>query len=456
MRLWQKIFLLTLILTLLAVNAVSFVLLLRSQRSSLILAKEKAQAVCETAVLELERSIQDEKERTDYFLLTEQDIMDLLSAEINKSALGCEVRVNPGVSADYYQMALINDDYGEHLIQVGTSVFWEGHFYRVTVDSNVEELFEQFVRDLTFSRWFGGGVALIIAVLLLVSSLMLTRPLKRLETATERIANGEYSERIIVKGSGEIAELSEHMNIMSAEIEANINRIEQISSSRETFIENMTHELKTPLTSILGFADILTIKSDMTEDERREYASIIAAEAKRLRLLSSKLMELVALNETELELHPVNLKELIERAVEAFSPICAGRQCSICAKLEPVVIDADNALFTSLVLNLLDNALKASSPGQYIDICAEKKDGEAILHVKDSGIGIPEDQLAHVTEAFYMVDKSRSRSAGGAGIGLSLCKAIAEAHRGTLEIESAENCGTTVLLTVPVPKEGGK
>lgn len=458
MRFWQKIFFLTLLLTLLAVNTTSFVLLTRSQANSLTLAKEKAQTVCDAAVSELELAVQREKEQSGCFLLTDRELRELLSAEISASVSEQEIAVTPiqySEATEMNQTMLISSGQGNERIQVSTTAFWEGRCFRVTVCSDISELFQQFRGDMVFSQWFGGTMALMIAAVLLAASLFLTKPLKRLESATKQIASGAYQERIKIRGHDEIAELAAHMNTMSAEIEANIHHIEQISISRETFIANMTHELKTPLTSILGFADILTIKSNITEEERREYAAIIAAEAKRLRVLSSKLMELISLQETELTLLPVDLQELIGRTVDTFLPVCTERRCQIQADVPAVKINADRALFTSLILNLLDNALKASSPGQSITICGEEKDGTVILQVRDCGIGIPQEQLAHVTEAFFMVDKARSRSAGGAGIGLSLCKAIVEAHHGTFAIESRENCGTTVWITVPISEGAG-
>lgn len=457
MRLWQKIFLLTLLLALLAVNTTSFVLLSRNQANSLVLAKEKAQTVCDAVVSELEYAIQREKEQSGRFLLTDQALSELLSAEISTSESEQEIVVTPiqfSEEAEMGQTTLTRGGQGNELIQVSTTVFWEGRFFRVSVYSDASALFSQFGRDMAFSRWFGGAMALMIAAALLAASLILTKPLKYLEEATKQIAGGAYRERIEVKGHDEIAELAGHMNVMSAEIEANVHHIQRILKSRETFIANMTHELKTPLTSILGFADILTIKGDVSEEERREYATVITAEARRLRTLSSKLMELIALQETELTLQPVNLQGLIGRTVETFLPVCTERQCQIQADVPAVKINADSALFTSLILNLLDNALKASSPGQTITVSGAEKGGTVVLQVRDQGMGIPQEQLIHVTEAFYMVDKARSRKAGGAGIGLSLCKAIVEAHHGTFEITSRENCGTTAWVTIPV-SEGG-
>lgn len=199
----------------------------------------------------------------------------------------------------------------------------------------------------------------------------------------------------------------------------------------------------------------MTIKSDMGETERREYAGVIAAEARRLKLLSSRLMELISIQETELALRPVDFGELTERALEVFAPVCGERQCTVRKKLQPLQVEADEALLTSLVLNLLDNALKASAPGQEIAVTLKEQEGSALLTIRDYGIGIPESELERVTEAFYMVDKARSRSSGGSGVGLALCKAIAEAHHGTLRIESKEQYGTRVSVVVPCAGDKG-
>ena len=330
MRLWQKIFLLTLCLTALAVDSVSLVLLTRNQAGSLSLARDRIGTVCDGAVQELGHLIQERKEELGCLMLTESEMETLISKirldadgqlfltdadegvvkteDVNGSRQVWEnaIRVElvcgesagnmdgPGVflfSSEQLSPEAgsvrteLAEERGSIRICRSTTAFWEGRFYRVKVSSDLAELFGRFREDLVFSQWMSGGVSLLTAVVLLCSILYLTRPLKRLEAATEQIAGGEYGYRIQVKGNDEIAELARHMNGMAAEVEASIRRVEELARGRETFIANMAHELKTPLTSILGFADIMTIQSDMGEAERREYAAVIAAEAKRLKIL---------------------------------------------------------------------------------------------------------------------------------------------------------------------------
>ena len=133
-----------------------------------------------------------------------------------------------------------------------------------------------------------------------------------------------------------------------------------------------------------------------------------------------------------------------------YQPICEGVPLSLSLDLEPAIVQADESLFTTLIVNLLDNARKASEPGKEIAIRCKKRDGYAYIQITDQGMGIPEDQLSHVTEAFYMVDKSRTRKAGGAGLGLALCKAIVTAHHGELTIESKLHEGTMVTISLPL------
>ena len=461
MKLWQKIFLLTLLLTILAVNTVSVVLLTRNQTNALSLAKDNAQVLCSSVASDLQNEILHAKTILRKNILTERELADCLTtAAADLENEQYQIFVSQ-IEAGYGSLAsvpekdrfastmLVHSSEGTQ-IQAETTTFWEGHFFRVLIRYPVSQLFTQFYKDLLFCQYYSGVISFVVAVILLIVIRAVTRPLNRLEIAAKNIAGGNYQNRIPIKGSDEIAELSKQMNMMSAAIEEKITQIEQISENREIFIANMAHELKTPLTSILGFADLLKIKSEVPEDERREFASIIAAEAKRLRLLSTKLMELVSLGEDALKLTPTPLKALLEKIIDEFAPISDEKYCMVEYELENVTINADPALFTSLILNLMDNARKASELGQVISIRLQRKEGKAIILIRDYGRGIPAEHLAHVTEAFYMVDKARSRGAGGAGVGLSLCKAITEAHHGTFEIDSQEHVGTTVTLTFPI------
>lgn len=454
MRLWQKIYLITLFLSLAAIHILPTAVLVRNQRDSLKLASEEARQAASSAAREIGNGIDKMKIQKGRAFLTDNETREYLAAAGESLRQnGREVSVSrtaqPTAEDEVSRTALAGQGDSRY-IKVTIPVFLEGSVYQVKYETDVTEMFAGFTRERNFIRAAGIITALIMAGVLLAVIVWLTRPLKKLELATERIAEGRYQERVAVRGHDEIAELAGHLNEMARRIEEHVGQTSRLAESRRVFIANMTHELKTPLTSILGFADILKIKGSVSDEERREYAAIIGAEAGRLRGLSSKLMELITLEENALELRPVDLGRLLVKVVESFRPACEERNLRISHKVESVAVDMDEELFTSLLYNILDNACKASAKGQTIRLEARKKGRDAVIQIRDQGMGIPKDQLEFVTEAFYMVDKSRSRKAGGAGIGLALCKTIAEAHHGELVIESEAGRGTCVTLTFPV------
>ena len=222
--------------------------------------------------------------------------------------------------------------------------------------------------------------------------------------------------------------------------------LERVAEDRKTFIGNLAHEMKTPLTSILGFADILRIKRVVTDKERRDYASVIVEEAKRLRALSGKLMELITVGGAELDLQQVPLREMLQEAAVSLHPLLTEREIHLSCAAPDVRIHADRELFKSLIYNLVDNAAKASAPGQTVEIVSGYRSGLLYIDVRDRGIGIPEKELKRVMQPFYMVDKVRTRKSGGAGLGLALCVNIARLHHAALSIQSKVGKGTCVTI----------
>lgn len=218
-----------------------------------------------------------------------------------------------------------------------------------------------------------------------------------------------------------------------------------------------THELKTPMTGILGYANLLrSMQPDPAE--QREAAGAIYHEAHRLESLSGKLLQLLHLDEEELALEPISLDRAVTMAVKAAHPALEqNRHARVESFSTGLWVQGDADLLCDLVLNLITNAAKAG-PGGTITVSAEQAGKTVLLRVRDHGCGIPADQLSRVTEPFYMVDKSRARKQGGSGLGLALCSRIAQAHGGTLTIDSAPGKGTAVTITLrtaPKPEEGG-
>ena len=292
----------------------------------------------------------------------------------------------------------------------------------------------------------------LIAVVLLIVTKLFLRPLDRVNNTLKEIAEGNYSKRLKVKGSEEFRSLSENVNLMAESVEENYNKIQSIADERKQFIDSLSHEIKTPLTSVLGFAELMRMKTDLSSDEVLEYSSIIAEEAARLRSLSGKMMELVSTGNGSLEKQPVRLDELLTEISVVFEPIIKIKGVKLNVVTEPVVIMADRDLFKSLLYNLVDNAVKASPENETVSFSCKEERGFAIITVSDNGKGIAPDEQKKVFEPFYMTDKARSRKAGGAGLGLALCAEIAKKHEAVIRLKSEVNKGTAITVTV---KAGG-
>lgn len=289
-------------------------------------------------------------------------------------------------------------------------------------------------------------IALGLSMLLIIAaSTFLTRPINRMTRATARIAGGKYDERLPARGSDEIGVLAENFNIMADAVEDKIDELSRSARQKEDFVANFAHELKTPLTSVIGYADMLYQK-ELSPAEVKSAAWYILSEGLRLEALSLKLMDLIMLDRRDFVLEEIEAEQLIESTVHGLLPLLSEKKVSIRLKAENRLVMAEYDFFKTLLLNLIDNAIKAGS--KKIHITGKRESGRYTITVSDDGCGIPDSELERITEAFYMVDKSRSRKQHGAGLGLSLASKIAEIHGDQLRFHSVENAGTVVEFSL--------
>lgn len=274
---------------------------------------------------------------------------------------------------------------------------------------------------------------------------LLTRPLDSLKSATRKLAEGDMDYRAAVKTKDEFGALSNDFNAMADKLEENINELQDSVQRQEEFMGSFAHEMKTPMTSIIGYADLLRSQS-LDADEQLNAANYIFSEGKRLESLSLKLLDLIVTKNGEPDMKEVNPAQLISQLAESLKPIYLKQNITLQYKCEDFTCLMDADLIRSLLVNLLDNSRKALSYGGNIYITSRLIDGTCVIKVLDNGPGIPEESLAHLTEAFYRVDKSRSRAQGGAGLGLNLCNEIVKLHNGEMRIESRVDNGTSVTV----------
>lgn len=288
---------------------------------------------------------------------------------------------------------------------------------------------------------------------------MLLSPLKRLSAATKQMGDGKFEQHFRIKSQDEIGELAADFERMSLRINSMVNELKEYSDRQKDFVNNFSHELKTPLTSIVGYADMLRSKSQSPE-KTAAYASYIFSEGKRLEALSQKLMDMIVLEKQEFTLRPVPMKPFLEQIGEEFEPVFGSQGIRFTFAADKRIVKLEPDLMKTVIYNLLDNARKAVRENGAIMLKGTAQpDGLYRITVRDNGKGIPKEDLPRVTEAFYMADKSRARAQGGAGLGLTLSSRIITVHKGRIEISCPKEGGTCVSLylkSVPAAAVGRK
>ncbi len=301
-----------------------------------------------------------------------------------------------------------------------------------------QEILQQY-----FLRCYLAAVLVGMGLLGLLSAL-LTGPLKRMSRVAGRMAQGDYEERLAVRGRDEIGELAESFNRMAEAVEEKVEALSRAAREREDFVANFAHEMKTPMTSIIGYADML-YQRELSRKEVRDASWYIWNEGMRLEALSLKLMDLTVLGRQDFPLQEMAAEELLADAAGGLEPFFAEKGVSFALWADPAYIRVEYDLFKTLLINLLDNSVKAGCTRLALSGTREREGGYRIC-VRDNGCGMEEEELSRITEAFYMVDKARSRKQHGAGLGLALADRIARIHGSRLEFRSRKGQGTEVSL----------
>lgn len=329
---------------------------------------------------------------------------------------------------------------GRQILITGSNVNVRNERYAVYVVEDITGVYESITR-MVWRFALIGGVGILLGFVLI--GLLVRRsmqPLAVLKTAAGRIAAGGYGERATVLSKDEVGALANDFNRMAEAVENHIGELIETAERQRLFIGGVTHEFKTPLTTVILNADTLQ-NAYMDEEERQTALSYIERQCKWLERMTQKLLKLITLKQ-DIELKPSSVPQLFERVEESMAETLRQRDTRLISecKLNTLSMDAD--LMQSVLINLVDNASKASAPGQAVTMRAY----DDVIEVSDNGIGIPESELARITEPFYVVDKSRSKKLGGSGLGLALVKEIVNAHGAALEIESSVGVGTTIRV----------
>lgn len=278
-------------------------------------------------------------------------------------------------------------------------------------------------------------------------SYVLTHRLHRLTVTVRKISKGDLSKRSHIRSNDEIGQLSRDFDAMAEKLHSNIHSLEEEMERQERFMGSFAHELKTPMTSIIGYADLLR-QGTLDEGTRIMAAQYIYSEGRRLERLSFKLLELLLLKKDTLTMTSVYLPAYLENIQQSLMPRLQEKAIRLICKADPGSVRMEPDFVKSLLYNLVDNAAKAIEQDGVIVIRAILRPDGCQFQVADNGRGMEAKELDRITEEFYRVDKARSRKQGGAGLGLALCKQIVMLHNGTIHFASDPGKGTKVTVNL--------
>jgi len=276
---------------------------------------------------------------------------------------------------------------------------------------------------------------------------VLTKHLDKLTRSARKISAGNLDIRSNIRTNDEFGQLSRSFDNMTDRLQENILRMESEMQRQEAFMGAFAHELKTPMTAIIGYADLLR-QDGLPEDTKLTAADYIYSEGQRLEKLSFKLLDLLLLEKDEVVFKEVNLSAFLEDVEKALSPVLEKKNVKLVCRGVRGKVKLEPDLVKSLLYNLVDNAGKAMDGEGAIAVRGTLIPGGCEILVADNGRGMEEAELSRITEAFYRVDKSRSRQQGGAGLGLALCRRIVELHGGHIRFDSTPGNGTRVTVTL--------
>lgn len=273
-----------------------------------------------------------------------------------------------------------------------------------------------------------------------ILSHLLTRPLQKLKKVSQQIAQGDFEVRANIKVSDEVGDLGNSFNLMAIAIESYIKELREENHRKSRFVAAFTHELKTPMTSIIGYADLMR-SSEQSQEKRQKSLNYIYHEAKRLEQLSKKLLCLLTVENGQIDLTATPINAVIADVLRSSEDISFDIQVK-----DNQIVLADRVLLADLLCNLAKNAINAQPIDNTVHISCVEEKGKYILKVSDNGCGISAKEIAKITEPFYTIDKSRSRKTGGTGLGLAICTQIAKVHGSELYIDSTHGLGTSVWI----------
>ncbi|MNW45856.1 Heme sensor protein HssS [compost metagenome] len=323
---------------------------------------------------------------------------------------------------------------------IGVPLEVNGQTYAMFIRPNLEVQFGEM--RIFFALLILLSILLSI-VLVLISTRYVVKPIVKLTEATKMLARGKYNIKLDLRRQDEIGTLANHFTVMA-------KSLGQLEEMRQEFVSNVSHEIQSPLASIQGFSHTL-LSTDLPEEQRREYLSIIEDESRRISQLSKQLLTLASLDKEEalLEITSFDISSQIRQVLFMTEWNWREKEIAIKMELPEIYMRGDSKLLYQVWVNLITNSIKFTEEGGTITLRVRQTGNSCIVEVQDTGIGIAESDLPHIFQRFYRSDKSRNRKEGSSGLGLSIAIKIVEMHRGKIEVESKLGEGSTFRVLLP-------
>lgn len=341
---------------------------------------------------------------------------------------------------------VINKTEGKRYLETMSVLKVNDKKYYISIMRDIEQIYNW--RDqMTFQYMAILAVALVVSgTLSYLTAKKIAKPIVKLTRTTKNMAIGNYSVRADIKNGGEIGVLTKNFNTMADAMEKNIRQLEDAARAKEDFTASFAHELKTPLTAIVGYSDMLR-SMELDKKDITEFSNYIFTQGKRLEKLSYTMMDLISIDKKNIEFNSLSMKRLMQKVSETVRPLLKQKKIYYKATVEEAKIQGNSELLISLFTNIIDNSRKAVEENGNILVNGKRNGDTYSLSIADNGCGMEESEIKKITEAFYMIDKSRARKEGGAGIGMALCEKIVNGHKAQWNISSEPGKGTEVTIT---------
>jgi len=292
------------------------------------------------------------------------------------------------------------------------------------------------------------AIAIVVGVIMFFMAQFFTEPLKKMMKVIVQMSEGHLDQRVDIRGKrhNEITDLAIACNNMA-------DKLEQVEGTRQHFVSNVSHELKTPLSSIKVLSESILLQEEVPKEMYVEFLQDINSEVDRMTLIINDLLTLVKLGQKEipLSLSETDLNTLVGNIIKRLMPLANAQNVEIeYEEIKVVIADVDGVKITLAISNLVDNAIKYTMDGGKVKVTIDADHQNAFISVSDTGVGIAEDEIGKIFERFYRVDKTRDRETGGTGLGLSITHSTVLMHNGSIKVNSKENEGTTFLVRIPL------